>query len=59
LVKQYTSEDEIDLEVELMMFQLDSAFLAEGSNMTIEEFHLRNEEIELWAKLRYREVKNG
>lgn len=57
-MKHYTSEEEIDLEVELMLFQLDSDFLAEGSDMTIEEFHLRNEEIELWAKLRYREVKN-
>lgn len=57
MVKHYTSEEEIDLEVELMLFQLDSAFLAEGSSMTVEEFHLRNEKIEQWAKLRYKELR--
>ena len=57
MTKIYVTEDENDLEVELMMFQLDSAFLAEGSSMTVEEFHLRNEEIEQWAKLRYKELR--
>jgi len=38
MTKTYVTEKEIDLEVELMMFQLDSAFLAEGSSMTVEEF---------------------
>lgn len=57
MTKTYITEEEIDLEVEIKLFQLDSAFLAEGSSMTVEEFHLRNEEIEQWAKLRYKELR--
>jgi hypothetical protein len=55
--KHYTSEDQIEREAERMMDQLDAAFLAEGSDMTIEEYHYQAEEIELWVKLRLREIR--
>lgn len=55
--KHYTSEDQIERAAERMMDQLDAAFLAEGSDMTIEEYHQHSDEIELWVKLRYRELR--
>lgn len=54
---KWDTEDKIEREAERMMDRLDAAFLAEGSDMTIEEYHLRTEEIELWTKLRYRELR--
>lgn len=55
--KHYTSEDQIERDAERMMDQLDAAFLAEGSDMTIEEYHHHSDEIELWTKLRLRELR--
>lgn len=54
--KHYTSDAQIEREAERMMDQLDAAFLAEGSDMTIEEYHHHSDEIELWVKLRLREL---
>jgi hypothetical protein len=54
---KWDTEDKIEREAERMMDRLDAAFLAEGSDMTIEEYHLQTEEIELWTKLRYRELR--
>lgn len=54
---KWDTEDKIEREAERMMDRLDAAFLAEGSDMTIEEYHLQNDEIDLWVKLRYRELK--
>jgi hypothetical protein len=54
--KQYITEDQIEREAERMMDQLDKAFLAEGSEMTIEEYHHHSDEIELWVKMRYKEM---
>lgn len=58
-MREYTSEAQIEREAERMMDRLDAVFLAEGSDMTIEEYHLQTEEIELWTKLRYRELRHA
>jgi hypothetical protein len=55
--KHYTSDAQIEGEAEWMMTQLDAAFLAEGSEMTVEEYHHHSDEIELWVKLRLRELR--
>lgn len=54
---KWDTEDKIEREVERMYDRLDAAFLKEGSDMTVEEYHLQCEEIDLWARLRYRELK--
>ena len=54
---KWDTEDKIEREAERMMDRLDAAFLAEGSDMTVEEYRLQCEEIELWTKLRYRELR--
>ena len=56
LKNKWDTEDKIEREVERMYDRLDAAFLAEGSDMTVEEYHLQCEEIDLWARLRYREL---
>lgn len=56
LKNKFDTEDKIEREVERMYDQLDAAYLAEGSDMTIEEYHLRCEEIDLWSRLRYRDL---
>lgn len=58
-MREYISEAQIEREAERMMNRLDAVFLAEGSDMTIEEYHLQTEEIELWTKLRYRELRHA
>lgn len=55
-MNKFDTEDKIEREVERMYDRLDAALLAEDSDMTIEEYHLRCDEIELWSKLRYREL---
>jgi hypothetical protein len=56
MIRQYITEDQIEREAERMMDQLDKAFLAEGSEMTIEVYHHISDEIEQWTKLRYKEM---
>lgn len=53
---KFDTEDKIEREVERMYDRLDAAYFAEGSDMTIEEYHLQCEEIDLWARLRYRDL---
>lgn len=53
---KWDTEDKIEREVERMYDRLDAAYLAEDSDMTIEEYHLQCEEIDLWARLRYRDL---
>ncbi len=55
--KHYTSEDAIEREAERMMDRLDATFFKEGSDMSVEEYHYQVEEIELWVKLRLRELR--
>ena len=57
MARTYVSEDQIEREVERMYDRLDASFLKEGSDMTIEEYHLQCEEIDLWSRLRYRELR--
>ena len=57
MLNKFDTEDKIEREAERMMDRLDAAFLAEGSDMTVEEYHYQVEEIELWTKLRYRELR--
>lgn len=56
-MNKWDTEDKIEREVERMYDRLDAYFLKEGSDMTIEEYHLQCEEIDLWERLRYRELR--
>ena len=56
MLNKFDTEDKIEREVERMYDRLDAAYLAEDSDMTIEEYHLQCEEIDLWARFRYREL---
>ena len=54
---EYTSETQIEREAERMMDQLDAYYLKEDSDMSLDEYNHQVSEIELWAKLRYRELR--
>lgn len=54
---KFDTEDKIEREVERMYDRLDAAFLKEDSDMTIEEYNHQCDEINLWATLRYREIR--
>lgn len=49
------TEMQIEREAERMMDALDKRFL--NSDMTQKEYELQVEEINYWAKLRYREIR--
>lgn len=57
MLNKFDTEDKIEREAERMMDRLDAAFLAEGSDMTIEEYHLQCDEIDLWVRLRYQDIR--
>jgi hypothetical protein len=54
---QYTSEDQIERDAERMMDQLDAAYMKPDSDMSLDEYNHHVSEIELWTKLRYREIR--
>ena len=56
-MREYTSETQIEREAERMMDQLDAYYLKEDSDMSLDEYNHQVSEIELWAKLRYREIR--
>lgn len=56
-MKAYNTENQIEREAERMMNQLDAYYLKEDSDMTLDEYNHQVSEIELWVKLRYRELR--
>lgn len=56
-MREYTSENQIEREAERMMDQLDAYYLKEDSDMSLDEYNHQVSEIELWVKLRYRELR--
>lgn len=56
-ITKFDTEDKIEREAERMMNRLDAAFLKEDSDMTLAEYDLQAQEINLWVKLRYRELR--
>jgi hypothetical protein len=56
-MREYTSETQIEREAERMMDQLDAYYLKEDSDMSLDEYNHQVSEIELWVKLRYRELR--
>jgi hypothetical protein len=53
----YDTEDAIEREAERMMDQLDAEYMKEDSDMSLDEYNHLVSEIEMWTKLRYRELK--
>lgn len=56
-MREYTSEAQIEREAERMMDQLDAYYMKEDSDMSLDEYNHQVAEIELWTKLRYRELR--
>lgn len=57
MTKHYTSENQIEREAERMMDQLDAAYMKSDSDMSLDEYNHHVSEIELWTKLRLREIR--
>ena len=57
MYNQYSSEDQIEREAERMMDQLDTAYMKADSDMSLDEYNHHVSEIELWTKLRFRELR--
>jgi hypothetical protein len=57
MYNQYSSEDQIEREAERMMDQLDTAYMKADSDMSLDEYNHHVSEIELWTKLRLRELR--
>lgn len=55
LKNKWNTEDAIEREVERMTDRLDKLLMK--SDLTMEEYDYQIEEINLWATLRYRELK--
>jgi len=56
-IMTYDTEDAIEREAERMMDQLDAEYMKEDSDMSLDEYNHLVSEIEMWTKLRYRELK--
>lgn len=56
-MRTYSSEDQIEREAERMMNRLDAVYMKEDSDMSLDEYNHQVAEIELWTKLRYRELR--
>lgn len=56
-MREYTSEAQIEREAERMMNRLDAVYMKEDSDMSLDEYNHHVSEIELWTKLRYRELR--
>ncbi len=57
MYNHYSSEDQIEREAERMMDQLDAAYMKADSDMSLDEYNHQVSEIELWVKLRLREIR--
>ncbi len=51
------TEDQIEREAERMMNQLDAYYMKHDSDMSLDEYNHQVSEIELWVKLRLREIR--
>ena len=56
-MNKWNTEDKIEREAERMMDQLDAYYMKEDSDMSLDEYNHQVSEIELWTKLRYREIR--